>query len=1341
MSQVNIQNLLQMPAIEPTQVQRTPVEFREASFSGGAFRPGEMSALPTKTSEQYMYEALSQIATGTQQGLNTFAEISSRIDNQRIAETETEWERIDAQDIDPREKVKQFNNYIGQVSTPMSSDLWKKKMANRMSKSWGQEAFEKFVADEYTEQAKQWEEYDGKMGPVLTNKFLAQFEKNNPSLTGSNFVKSLRIQTAKQLDNLQDKLMSNVLVASVANDFTLAPQVVEGLAQGTIDAEELRSMHPNSVKLIELAQSSQDLDEFRDHLAVEFYGPIQDQISGYNPETQFDVKLQLDGIFASVSQQIWNQATQVQHAQNERTNAALALSAQTPYEAAPNEQNLNDFAIKSSLVLSNMPEFQQLAYLQNAFVKVYKGLATGKFPNYSNFTDLPPNKQLQIAEELFVKAFNLEELSTHVIKHKKLIQTQNANSIMSFVRDSFRVSEQGQALQSGVLTSVDELTEEIINSIQLNPSLPQDIAIGRWTEELAKRTGLSITDVNNFFFTQAKDEEGNVIKDENDKPVMVFDTRTVDQKFTENSELVNKFVKAGFTPPALRKLSGFLAKLTTDWNQITSAGAKTGAPREREFVTIADASKKLLTDHKFVDLVQKVVKDPSQLESLPPERIEDLLLAQEALQQANIEVQTVATQVALTELNLSSSDIELLSTDEPLDEIDQNRRLQLQEMLNSKVTELYGVNLENIQAFDPLKPVNFESFFEQEWVEKNGKLSANGRLLALRSMFYSREMAQNIDAPGQDTFVKNLREKLRLINENNQPISELNRNELYPILYMVRGLSLADQSKITAFGGASRLDNQLGTQFIRFLATTQIPDNLSKLDNSTKVFLNAVDIASRALRGGETAGKILDPISQRGLISVNQIAENLIGIGDGSLKLFYPEEGEDYEASKHTDQALNAFCQTLGFSEVSSDPAERLNLAYTFLMSFLSPGNNGKQIPVLDPSYTGDMYVTSPVTGKPVLFRDMPADDKLAFYIGRAATNNLAGLQTALIFGAIGNQILQETKTTTPKLQASAISALSMSGVLWNNQQELAGNPISVPSLIWDNRELGLLGLGWSPQLLDYNVRSIAPSLDYSAMRDSWRYDKMTIEQMQQADPSFLLQALPQAIGGTPFFPTFEEISNVADSASDADFRGLVRGEFESKFSTGTPANERKGIRKGLNPASQLVVGLGSLPVTEDNINTLVTMFTDGLRTSEDLDQNKLKQLLLDPQSKSLSLFEVISQIDPTIGTQIRTTLRDMQLGVGARNSLSLTANLNGTAAVFSFQNANGEYQTLAVPIVPEQLPVASENNPTLYQNYKRYVKTLLYIDRLQKNEVEIPRPKPPLSGLTPEQLYKRYIK
>jgi hypothetical protein len=62
MSQVNIQNLLQMPAIEPGRVQQTPVEYKQASFSGGGFAPGQMANLPAKSSEQYMYESLAQIA-------------------------------------------------------------------------------------------------------------------------------------------------------------------------------------------------------------------------------------------------------------------------------------------------------------------------------------------------------------------------------------------------------------------------------------------------------------------------------------------------------------------------------------------------------------------------------------------------------------------------------------------------------------------------------------------------------------------------------------------------------------------------------------------------------------------------------------------------------------------------------------------------------------------------------------------------------------------------------------------------------------------------------------------------------------------------------------------------------------------------------------------------------------------------------------------------------------------------------------------------------------------------------------------------------------------------------
>ena len=1310
MSQVNIQNLLQMPAIEPTQVQRTPVEFREASFSGGGFTPGRMADLPAKSSEQYMYESLAQIATGTQQGLNIFADISQRIDRQRIDETETEWSRIDAQDIDPREKVNQFNQYVNQVSTPMSGELWKKKMANQMAKSWGQEAFEKFVQEQYTEQAQTWKDYDGKMGPVVTDRFLTEFEKNNPSLTGSNFVKSLRLQTTKQLEAIQDQLTSNALIANLAQGFTLDGSTMKALTEGTGNTEQLRSLHPNTFKFVELANSSVDMDEFSEHLAKEFYTPIAEQVEGFNPEVQLDIKLKLDQIFPNIVKNIWEQASIVRQAENQRAVQAQAITAQTSFSAAPNPQTLQNYGIQSRQVLQNQTELEQVTYLGNVINNIYQGLATSQYPGYGNFSSLPPNQQMQIVEKLFTEAIPLNELFSTTLKHEAFKHINTPDKLKQFLFDGFKTSQAGQAMQAGVIKSIDERATNILDLLSLDPSVSQETALGRYAEEVAQATGVTIKEAVALFF-KTETQDGVEFTS--------FDTRTVAQKQKENPNLLEPFFKAGLTPSGLAELDKGLAAINAFFSKQKSSRSATDLFAERKFQTVDEAYKGLYFDTDRQRQGRLVLEQPGLLNEVSESKRQDLLFLAQAVQKADIFAQEEARNIIVENLvnsgEFSKEDKTLYYSSGPLSLADQGKQAELKQKVNEMGSVFFGVPVEKIQAFDATDPVNFDSFLRKTWVDERGSLTPEGRLNGLRAKLYSKELASDVGTPGRDAFMANLVDNLETISSSDAPIDNQNQGMVYSTLFMLQGLGFADSVAVTALGNQSKLDNALGTQFIRWLATNPIPDNLGKQDELTGRFVTALQVMSTAVAGGETAGEIIDPSTSQ-QIGVNSFVSKLIGL---QLRWAYPGTLRENPV-EFLDNATKVWGSALGLSAGTTNSTEILNNIYSFLSPFFSPGNNSSVSILPAPDYTGNLQVFSPGENTLKLWSAMAIDEKLLYYLNAAEKGaGIDVIRAALTIGVVANERLGRDDSpdyiADPINRAVAVDSLVRAGLDFN---EIRGIRKDKPVLSYEigERSFGFTGPGWSPLIARPDT---VPGINIESEED------------ERADPSFVLSELTRQYLGTNTFPSWEELDEVLQASTDAEAANRFRNIFEMQFSTGTTTSLRPGIRSRLDPVGQIVVGMAALPATEDNVNYLVTAFTDGFRTSEDVDN--LQQALQNPANSELGALELLEKTDPEIFNTVATKIKDLRIGYKNPTQPNTMPRISTNKDRSSAYIGIAATPDLDIPILPlPKQPFVNPDkttNPNIHVGAKRLMDALLLLDRIQNPSDYISKIKPANRG------------
>ena len=1308
-----------MSPIEPTQVQQSPVDFKESSFSGGSFTPGKMANLPAKSSEQYMYESLSQIASGVQQGFNIFGDISERIDREKITKTETEWEKIDAQDIDPRDKVKQFNQYVDKVSTPMSGDVWKQRIANRMAKSWGKDAYEKFVSDEYTEQAKTWKEYDGKMGPVLTDRFLTEFEKNNPSLTGSDFLQSLRLQTDKQLENIQDQLVSNSLVATLVQTYSLPSDMVKGLVEGTVDLAQSRKRYPEAAKLIELATTTPNIDTFTGYMAREFYGPLQEQISNFNPETQLEIKLKMDQIFPSIVKDLWEKGNLVKQSDVKRSQQALALTSSTAFTAAPNQQTFFEFGKQSYTVLSNMAEMEQISYLSQMYQTTFKGLASGKIPGFENFTDLPPSKQIELVNAEFKSLLEKSNIND-VLKTEYFPQFEDQDKLFDFIINTFKDSEGGQALQNSAINRVAARAEEIVQKIGLDPNIPIDVAMGRFVEEVSLATGVDKNIVKDFIFTESG-----------------FRTQTIEEIAKENPTLLNAFYTAGFTPQSLRAMNKSILDIKEAYDKRTT-GSRTGTGlKEQKYQTEAEARQKLLIDTDEQRKALQIIKNPQLLNDLSEEARNDAMFLVQAVQKANIELRGVANLIVLNELDLTKADRELLTTETPLSSVDQLKKQKLLEDIDTKSVEMFGQSLDTLEAFDPQNPVNFNTFLDNTWVDKNTKnITTQGRIMGVRAAYYAREMTQNRGISGRQEFLSGLVDLVTTINSGEVPFNQQDPGKVYASLFMLQGLSFADQTQITSFVNQSKADHLIGTQFIRYLATKHIPGNLNFTDKATIEFLNVMETATRALAGGETVGLVMDPQQGR-TINAGELATRFLGYGSGNLKNAYPEVKE-YDSSYHTNNATKAMGAALGFQ--GNTPEETLDNIYTFLSPLFSPGSGIQSTTIPSPNYPGNLYVVLPNSDSPRKFSSLSNDDKLVYYLSVAGKTDLNQLKLSLTLGLVANNALSARKgiptMDSPAARVNAVSALTTAGLVFN---EVRGVRYDVPhyDIQFLPSRMGWFGTNWGENVMNMTPQSMIPSLRY------------TSETSERKSPAYVLPVITRQILGTSQSPSFEDLEAELKNSPNPEDSTLFE-EFKKRFQTNAVMQSKSGVLKGLDPASQFVVGIGSLGATKQNIDYfLSTISESNVNSLEELGipLSKVNAFYAISDNANKSVLEALYEIDPNAYKTVSTVLRDMKLGLREQNGIRFGVTPDREVAMLEFNQVrydsdnNDNISTLVTSYIPELPSLPEITSSYLWKGARRYVKTLLLIEEIQngkqekkKQEEKIKRQSPTAPVFTPNK-------
>ena len=109
MAQDNMASLVNIAKIKPEERSQTSASFNESNFVGGNIQIGAPSQQIGKTDDQAMFESLAAISSGVEVGISNYMKVAETVDKETVSKVKAQWATIDAQEINPKEKMKQLN--------------------------------------------------------------------------------------------------------------------------------------------------------------------------------------------------------------------------------------------------------------------------------------------------------------------------------------------------------------------------------------------------------------------------------------------------------------------------------------------------------------------------------------------------------------------------------------------------------------------------------------------------------------------------------------------------------------------------------------------------------------------------------------------------------------------------------------------------------------------------------------------------------------------------------------------------------------------------------------------------------------------------------------------------------------------------------------------------------------------------------------------------------------------------------------------------------------------------------------------------------------------------------
>lgn len=221
MSQMNLSQLVNLNQVQPSvQITPPPVEYTQGGVVGGQIQAGSPGVVMVNYAppdeKAAMFFALAEMAKGIQTGINTFDQIATYGEKQKIKAAEDRFNEIsNDENLTPELKEEQMNEYLAGVNTTYLGNQWRKSISNQMGRYWTSteaqtqfymQKWEQFIADTKT-QNPEFTGTEEQLEPLYTQ-FYNKYPnaENIPRITNEK-TRNDRILKARKLERQENAVL------------------------------------------------------------------------------------------------------------------------------------------------------------------------------------------------------------------------------------------------------------------------------------------------------------------------------------------------------------------------------------------------------------------------------------------------------------------------------------------------------------------------------------------------------------------------------------------------------------------------------------------------------------------------------------------------------------------------------------------------------------------------------------------------------------------------------------------------------------------------------------------------------------------------------------------------------------------------------------------------------------------------------------------------------------------------------------------------------------------------------------------------------------------------------
>jgi len=512
----SIQNLLRQESVAPAEVARTTTNYRSSEFSGGGLQVGNLPALPAVSSEELKYRNLAAIAGGVGQAIDTFGQIASQVDRSTLEEVQAKFNELDAEEIDPREKLRRFTEIVDSTTTIVSPNTWETNMMAEANKRFGRKALNEYAMEKFKQDASQDPSFGGDLeDEEFLGRYLPKWKTKNPTLTYTDPIKTLDGKLVTQARERDRQLFLVSLTESYRQELNLSPELIEGLKSGSIDISDPRF----SPEFVELWTASGITSEFKDFLGFANSRVIEQLKEFPNVDTLPPKQLELitKGIMKEIQEplaKMWELKTDIALQQETQTKATTYEALFSQAITNPSNENFMRFVAtaKTNFIPKNANEGAKFA------VRVGEALWLNLEKNYPDWANKSDKEKHTIWENQLRGT-----LKANWVFPRKILSFESAVDLalnLSTTKDSKTQQDRkinmyaNSNIQGTIQTSSENQTNLLVISGKTADQAYRDVLL----DTLRKYTGFNVPvdspemkALEQLIFDEVKDETGKVI--------------------------------------------------------------------------------------------------------------------------------------------------------------------------------------------------------------------------------------------------------------------------------------------------------------------------------------------------------------------------------------------------------------------------------------------------------------------------------------------------------------------------------------------------------------------------------------------------------------------------------------------------------------------------------------------------------------------------------------------------------------------------------------------------------------------------------------------------------------